>query len=114
MPQITPLRLDRLRQYRLERCDDARDLVRAHVLTAGGLSDPPQDTLVQARLGELPIAAANVEPAVGGAERGFAPPRLGLDAIQARFRWTKGCREASARRAFASKRKRTRFSARHG
>jgi hypothetical protein len=38
--------------------------------------------------------------------------RRGCD--EAGFHWTERRREASARRAFASKRKRTRFSARHG
>ena len=114
MPQITPLRLDRLRQYRLERRDNARDLVRAHVLAAGSLRDASQDALVQARLRELPVAAAHVEPAVGAAERGVAPPRVGPDAIQAGFDRTERRREASARRGFASKRKRTGFSTRDG
>src|SRR3984893_18120686 len=76
VPQIAPLRLRMLGRSRPQPFDDPRRVGRTHVLTTGCPRDAPEESFVQPWAGELAIAAANVEPAVGVTERYGSLPRL--------------------------------------
>src|SRR5437667_12100897 len=84
MPHVALLGRRALRNRRLEPCDDAAGLRGTNVAAARRASDAAQESLVEARIGELAIRAADVEPSFGDAQRRRPFSRVDADAVQAR------------------------------
>ncbi len=110
VPEIAALGRRVGRHGRLQpRRDAARPRRRARSGRPSCAGHAPQERLVQPRIGELAVRSADVEPAIGRAERRRAPPRLGVDLEEPRLldadgrgvaarRRRRGARRAAARR----------------
>src|SRR5260221_13492667 len=83
MPQIAPPGRGGLARRLLKPGDDPRRIDGADVPAPGVARRPAKKSFVETWIGKLAVAAADMNPAVGDAERHHAAPCLSSDVVQA-------------------------------